>query len=497
MLELSRRISKLNPDEIFDALLKVRQISNEIEVALQRKKLEEEKQNYLTSKLENDEIEDEDWGINESNELGFSEQEQYMKIEQALKEELEKNGVLCLILWINNIYDINQIRGYLENQEKYFVSDESLYNMFLDVYKLSRETLKLSDFIETVSDVAGEIIYNKLGEKLYSLSLKQIYLKQIFDKIIQMVGIIILYREKENIINNEEFYSLMQNMQSSLGLHNSREKLYDMYINFYSNLLNDNYSEQNFSVLSNIIFCSKAFEEDLKIQRLLDNKLQSFKYDDIVKMISEEIEDNKVYLDSVLKDMEIDGRIQKIEETLYMIHLSSVHSITLKEIFDLLLKVSNISSDVEIYLKRKKLEADRQRYLMNDFTKEKEMELELLNLSNVSNGIEFEKYLETLFEKLGYVVQTTKVSGDQGADLIVIKDKTKTVVQAKFYSSKVGNKAVQEVVAAIRYYNADFGMVITNNYYTDSAIKLADANDIKLIDGDTLSQLISELGSNI
>jgi restriction system protein len=47
-----------------------------------------------------------------------------------------------------------------------------------------------------------------------------------------------------------------------------------------------------------------------------------------------------------------------------------------------------------------------------------------------------------------------------------------TVVQAKRYNNKVTNKAIQEVVESIKYYNAHKGAVITNNEFTDSAIEL-------------------------
>ena len=61
----------------------------------------------------------------------------------------------------------------------------------------------------------------------------------------------------------------------------------------------------------------------------------------------------------------------------------------------------------------------------------------------------------------------------------------------KTTGSKVSNKAVQEVVASIPYYGADRGLVVTNSF-TNSAIKLAEANDIDLIDRYKLERLIKE-----
>lgn len=59
------------------------------------------------------------------------------------------------------------------------------------------------------------------------------------------------------------------------------------------------------------------------------------------------------------------------------------------------------------------------------------------------------------------------------ADLVLKKFGEITIVQAKRYNNKVTNKAIQEVVASIKYYNAHKGAVITNNEFTDSAIELA------------------------
>ncbi|OMD18560.1 hypothetical protein BJP50_14415 [Paenibacillus odorifer] len=101
-------------------------------------------------------------------------------------------------------------------------------------------------------------------------------------------------------------------------------------------------------------------------------------------------------------------------------------------------------------------------------------------------GIEFEEFIGILFEKLGYVVTRTKTSGDQGVDLIVEKNKDRIGIQTKCYTSNVSNKAVQEIIAGLRYYDLGKGIVITNNYYTAPAKKLADVSNIALWDRDML-----------
>ncbi len=102
------------------------------------------------------------------------------------------------------------------------------------------------------------------------------------------------------------------------------------------------------------------------------------------------------------------------------------------------------------------------------------------------SGKTFEKYLEVLFEKLGYRVERTRYIGDYGADLVTAKDGVKTVIQAKRYKGKAGVKAIQEAVAAKGYYDCQKAMVITNSFFTQQAIVLARRNQVELWDRDEL-----------
>lgn len=122
---------------------------------------------------------------------------------------------------------------------------------------------------------------------------------------------------------------------------------------------------------------------------------------------------------------------------------------------------------------------------------------QLLN-SNIESidtmsGKEFEQFCKLLFEKQGYVVETTKASGDYGVDLILLKDDIKTVGQCKRYNNKISLSAVQEIVAGKNYYNSRNGFIITNNFFTQPAINLAQANSIKLIDRKKLVELICKI----
>ncbi len=112
------------------------------------------------------------------------------------------------------------------------------------------------------------------------------------------------------------------------------------------------------------------------------------------------------------------------------------------------------------------------------------------NLARLS-GSDFEKLLYRLFEALGYKVQLTGRSGDQGGDLVAIRDGDRVLIQAKAYRDwSTGNSAVQQVVAAMKYYDCNRATVITTSYFTNEAIVLAKANKIDLVSKKQLQEML-------
>lgn len=103
------------------------------------------------------------------------------------------------------------------------------------------------------------------------------------------------------------------------------------------------------------------------------------------------------------------------------------------------------------------------------------------NIDNMT-GAQFEEYLKAHFVKQGYRVNITPSSNDYGADLVMYKNGVTSIVQAKRHKDKVGIKAIQEIVGAMGYYNADKCLIVTNSYFTANAKKLADANNAELWD---------------
>ena len=115
-----------------------------------------------------------------------------------------------------------------------------------------------------------------------------------------------------------------------------------------------------------------------------------------------------------------------------------------------------------------------------------------LDFIDKMTGEEFEKFIGDYFRKIGYNTLVTPLSGDFGVDIIVENELVKIGIQAKRYSDRVTNAAVQEIVAGIKHYNLDKGMVITNNYFTKAAKELAKDNNIVLWDRDVIKEKFSK-----
>lgn len=105
-------------------------------------------------------------------------------------------------------------------------------------------------------------------------------------------------------------------------------------------------------------------------------------------------------------------------------------------------------------------------------------------------GVEFEDWIEKVLLRLGFQVERTKASGDQGVDLIASNFNRRIAIQAKGYSDNVGNKAVQEVFAGAAYYSCEIKVVITNSFFTSGANDLAKKCGVILIDYNQLPEFV-------
>ncbi len=119
-----------------------------------------------------------------------------------------------------------------------------------------------------------------------------------------------------------------------------------------------------------------------------------------------------------------------------------------------------------------------------------------INIVDTMSGEKFEEFLLLHFRAQGYKGYQTPRTEDYGADLFLEKDGRKIVIQAKRWKQTVGIEAVQQVIGAIKYYNAHKGIVITNSYFSENAHQLAKSNGLELWDRTKLIELMSKNGGS-
>lgn len=126
----------------------------------------------------------------------------------------------------------------------------------------------------------------------------------------------------------------------------------------------------------------------------------------------------------------------------------------------------------------------------------KAIEDTLAEIDNM-NGTRFEEYCMELLELCGLLpfctFYKTPATKDFGADIIITTPyDTKISVQCKRSLKHVALESVQEVIGSKAIYKAKEAIVITNNYFTENAVELANAADVLLIDRDRLIELINQ-----
>lgn len=109
------------------------------------------------------------------------------------------------------------------------------------------------------------------------------------------------------------------------------------------------------------------------------------------------------------------------------------------------------------------------------------------------DGHVFEYWCADLLRDNGFSgVEVTPGSGDQGVDVLAVKDGIRYAVQCKCYSSDLGNTPVQEVHAGKEMYSCQIGAVMTNRYFTKGAKELAARTGVLLWDRDKLKEMLQK-----
>ncbi len=100
--------------------------------------------------------------------------------------------------------------------------------------------------------------------------------------------------------------------------------------------------------------------------------------------------------------------------------------------------------------------------------------------------VEFENYVGGLFRRLGYRVEGTRASGDEGVDLVLRRGRRTAVVQVKRYQGSVGQPVIRDLYGAMMHAGASEAYLVTTGSITRAARRWAADKPIHLIDGHRL-----------
>lgn len=116
-------------------------------------------------------------------------------------------------------------------------------------------------------------------------------------------------------------------------------------------------------------------------------------------------------------------------------------------------------------------------------------------LCKYMEGEYFEFFIAEIYSFLGFKVEHTRITGDQGLDLVIYKDNSfeKIGIQCKRFKNNVGNYAVQEAFAGMYFYKCDKASVITPSRFTKSAKELGNKLGIELIDQKKLNDILRNI----
>jgi len=111
--------------------------------------------------------------------------------------------------------------------------------------------------------------------------------------------------------------------------------------------------------------------------------------------------------------------------------------------------------------------------------------------------IDFEHFVGDLFERMGYTVQTTARTGDEGIDLYLRKGNKTAIVQCKRkqYDGTVGQSVVRDLFGAMVHSGADEAYLVTTGTFSLPARSWATGKPIYLIDRNGLLEWLDTLSA--
>ena len=108
------------------------------------------------------------------------------------------------------------------------------------------------------------------------------------------------------------------------------------------------------------------------------------------------------------------------------------------------------------------------------------------------NPLDFETLACDLHSRIGYEVETTSYSGDNGVDGFLRKNGELTILQAKRVQGSVGEPILRDLYGTMHSFDAKYGVVVTTGKVSEQARKWAANKPMRIIELEELSSLIRQ-----
>lgn len=414
----------------------------------------------------------------------------FCKDSQDIEDEYELNNLYSDTYYINKI---NKYCSELSTVIKFRIRETlpsqnrsryvEFYNNYIRIFMESMSTFTSIKFYKTISSYGQDYdVAEKFFEEMdYRFKDSMRYLVDALATCTCISKMIFVERKVKQLNENSEFYKIISNMAKEIkDVDEIIKKSRPVYDEFYKSTLGFINDELLYGIaiatMANRINHKDISKKDKEIANIQEEKITDMSIlDNHMREWIKNVAENH-------RNLEIDRYIlYKITNTIDITNFSL-----------LLNSLGRTNEYANLYydsVEHNNKVSDKDRYLKGDFEKEKIELSGKYTLNNITTGTQFELYLVNLFKDLGYKAKHNGKSGDQGADLILKRGDYIYAVQAKYYTGKLSNTPVQEIAGALKFYNANQGVVVTNSEFTPGAKELAKANNVILIDGKDLKKL--------
>ena len=93
----------------------------------------------------------------------------------------------------------------------------------------------------------------------------------------------------------------------------------------------------------------------------------------------------------------------------------------------------------------------------------------------------FEREVTKKLSQFGYNAVNTKLSGDEGVDIVINNRDKKFIVQCKAMKSKIGPSFVRDFIGTIGIQNASGGMIVSLNGFSDGSLDTSNYQNLHLL----------------